>query len=317
MNQNIWLFGLGYWGNILLPKIKQVFQNPVFVIDPFLDKDLKKLYLNETKTLMDFTKLAIHGDIVFVLTPPNTHFDIVEIALKKQCHVWVEKPLCLNEKKASKLVSQAIRQGNTLFIDNTFLFDDSIHYLKNVLASSTSNIEVKANFSRTAWGKLLNKYGVIWDLLPHDLSIISFLFGKIKHFEILDFIFNSQLNAVIEIWVKFETVQGSAVIVHSSCASSNRTRSIELFTDEHVYFQQSKSDRSTIEMSSILSLANSNQNRVSKNLEFIQEPIINALKVFKQLLATGDQHHSLQNSIKEIGIMEKIDKKISLNKITW
>jgi predicted dehydrogenase len=309
MKQNIWLFGLGYWGNILLPKINQVFQNNMFVIDPRLDKDFKNKFLFQIKTISDFGQLAKSGDIVFVLTPPDTHFDMVKIALKKYCHIWVEKPLCLNASDAQKLVSEAKSHGTTLFIDNTFLFDDSIHYLKNVLAFS--NAKVNANFSRTAWGKLLNKYGVIWDLLPHDLSIISFLFGKIKNFTIIDFIYDSALKSVIEIWLKLETTNGDTIVVHSSCASSKRSRSIELFTGNQVFFQQSIKGRSIIEVSNILNLANSELNQVAENLEFIQEPVINALKNFKELLVSGDQHFSLQSSIEEIRIMEKISKKIS------
>jgi predicted dehydrogenase len=309
MKQNIWLFGLGYWGKILLPKINQVFQNNIFVIDPRFDKDLENNFLFQIKTLSNFSQQAKSGDIVFVLTPPDTHFDIVEMALKKHCHIWVEKPLCLSASEAQKLVSQAKSQGTTLFIDNTFLFDDSIHYLKNVL--TFSNAEVNANFSRTAWGKLLNKYGVIWDLLPHDLSIISFLFGKIKNFKIIDFKYDLTLEATIEIWLKFETTDGGTIIVHSSCASSKRSRSIELFTGNQVFFQQSIKGRSIIEVLNILNLANSELNQVVENLEFIQEPIINALKKFKELLNSGDQHFSLQKSVEEISIMEKISKKIS------
>jgi len=310
MKQNIWLFGLGYWGNILLPRINQIFQNDVFVIDPRFDKDLESNFLFQIKTIGDFERQAKSSDIVFVLTPPDTHFDMVRIALNKHCHIWVEKPLCLNARDAQKLVSQAKSQGTTLFIDNTFLFDDSIHYLKNILAFS--DVKVNANFSRTAWGKLLKKYGVIWDLLPHDLSIISFLFGKIKDVNIIDFIYDSDLKAVIEIWLKLETTKGDTIIVHSSCASSKRSRSIEIFTGNQVFFQQSIKGRSVIEVSNILNLANSELNQVVQNLEFIQEPIINALKNFKELLVSGDQHFSLQSSVEEISIMEKISKKISL-----
>jgi predicted dehydrogenase len=310
MKQNIWLFGLGYWGNILLPRINQIFQNDIFVIDPRFDKDLESKFLFQIKTIGDFERQAKSSDIVFVLTPPDTHFDMVRIALNKHCHIWVEKPLCLNARDAQKLVSQAKSQGTTLFIDNTFLFDDSIHYLKNILAFS--DIKVNANFSRTAWGKLLKKYGVIWDLLPHDLSIISFLFGKIKDVNIIDFIYDSDLKAVIEIWLKLETTKGDTIIVHSSCASSKRSRSIEIFKGNQVFFQQSIKGRSVIEVSNILNLANSELNQVVQNLEFIQEPIIIALKNFKELLVSGDQHFSLQSSVEEISIMEKISKKISL-----
>lgn len=309
MKQNIWLFGLGYWGNILLPKINQVFQNEILVVDPRLDKDLEEKFLFQIKTIGDFEQQAKSGDIVFVLTPPDTHFDMVRIALKKHCHIWVEKPLCLNSSDGQKLVSQAKSQGTTLFIDNTFLFDDSIHYLKNVL--DFSYLKVNANFSRTAWGKLLNKYGVIWDLLPHDLSIISFLFGKIKDFNIIDFVYDSVLKAVIEIWLKVETTKGDTIIVHSSCASTKRSRSIEIFTGNQVFFQQSIKGRSVIEVSNILNLANSELKQVTQNLEFIQEPIINALKNFKELMASGDQHFSLQSSVEEISIMERISKEIS------
>jgi predicted dehydrogenase len=309
MNNTIWIFGLGYWAKILITKIDEQFKNsPIYVIDPNI-KDLKTRKISKFKSfnfsdIQIFKEKSKKGDLVFIFTPPSTHFQIAKVALEQMCHVWVEKPLCLEFNQAQELKELALNNNLTLFIDNTFIYDDSIVKLKNLL--ETRNEIISINITRTAWGKLLKTYGVIWDLLPHDLSIINYLLGEIESYELIDYSYNSNLKTLIDIKVKFLTKSGNSAFIHSSCSSGQKNRSIEVKLSDCVVLQSSNSTSSTIEIFNLASLSDSNTPALTKKLNFTTEPIVNAIKQFKLLTSKSEYSDYLDNSIKDIRIMENI-----------
>ena len=200
MDNTIWIFGFGYWAKILITKINEQFKNsPIYIIDPNI-KGLKTREISKFKSLnfrdiQIFKEKSKRGDLVFIFTPPATHFQIAKVALAQMCHVWVEKPLCLEFSQAQELKEDALINNLTLFIDNTFIYDDSVVKLKNLLEARNEIISL--NITRTAWGKLLKTHGVIWDLLPHDLSIINYLLGEIESHEVIDYSYNSNLKSLM------------------------------------------------------------------------------------------------------------------------
>lgn len=311
MSNTVWIFGLGYWANILIAKINEQFKNfPIYVIDPNIKtREVSKFNLFNFSDLETFKEKSKRGDFVFIFTPPSTHFQIAKVALDQMCHVWVEKPLCLEFNKAQELKEVALNNNLTLFIDNTFIYDDSIVKLKNLLENRSEIISI--NITRTAWGKLLKTHGVIWDLLPHDLSIINYLLGEIESYEIIDYSYNSKLKTLIDIKVKFLTKSGHSAFIHSSCSSGQKNRSIEVKLSDYVVLQSSNSTSSTIEIFNLASLSDPNTPALSKKFDFTTEPIVNAIEQFKQLTSKSGQSDYLDNSINDIKIMENIYTKVS------
>jgi len=311
MSNTVWIFGLGYWANILIAKINEQFKNsPIYVIDPNIKtREVSKFNLFDFSDLETFKEKSKRGDFVFIFTPPSTHFQIAKVALDQMCHVWVEKPLCLEFNQAKELKEVALNNNLTLFIDNTFIYDDSIIKLKNLL--ETRNEIISINITRTAWGKLLKTHGVIWDLLPHDLSIINYLLGEIESYEIIDYSYNSKLKTLIDIKVKFLTKSGHSAFIHSSCSSGQKNRSIEVKLSDCVVLQSSNSTSSTIEIFNLASLSDPNTPALSKKFDFTTEPIVNAIEQFKQLTSKSGHSDYLDNSIIDIKIMENIYTKVS------
>jgi len=311
MSNTVWIFGLGYWANILIAKINEQFKNsPIYVIDPNIKtREVSKFKLFNFSDLETFKEKSKRGDFVFIFTPPSTHFQIAKVALDQMCHVWVEKPLCLEFNQAQELKEVALNNNLTLFIDNTFIYDDSIIKLKNLL--ETRNEIISMNITRTAWGKLLKTHGVIWDLLPHDLSIINYLMGEIESYEIIDYSYNSKLKTLIDIKVKFLTKSGHSAFIHSSCSSGQKNRSIEVKLSDCVVLQSSNSTSSTIEIFNLASLSDPNTPALSKKFDFTTEPIVNAIEQFKQLTSKSGHSIFLDNSINDIKIMENIYTKVS------
>jgi predicted dehydrogenase len=314
MSNTVWIFGLGYWANILITKINEQFKNsPIYIIDPNI-KDTKTREISKLKSfnfsdLDTFKEKSKRGDFVFIFTPPSTHFQIAKVALDQMCHVWVEKPLCLEFNQAQELKEEALSNNLTLFIDNTFIYDDSIVKLKNLLETRSEIISL--NITRTAWGKLLKTHGVIWDLLPHDLSIINYLLGEIESYEVIDYSYNSKLKTLIDIKVKFLTKSGNSAFIHSSCSSGQKNRSIEVKLSDCVVLQSSNSTSSTIEIFNLASLSDSNTPALTKKFNFTTEPIVNAIKQFKYLTSKSGYSDYLDNSIKDIRIMENIYTQVS------
>jgi predicted dehydrogenase len=314
MSNTIWIFGLGYWGKILIAKINEQFKNsPIYVIDPNI-KDIKtreipKFELFNFSDLETFKEKSKRGDFVFIFTPPSTHFQIAKVALDQMCHVWVEKPLCLEFNQAQELKELALNNNLTLFIDNTFIYDDSIVKLKNLLEARSEIISL--NVTRTAWGKLLKTHGVIWDLLPHDLSIINYLLGEIELYEVIDYSYNSNLETLIDIKVKFLTKNGNSAFIHSSCSSGQKNRSIEVKLSDCVVLQSSNSTSSTIEIFNLASLSDSSTPVLAEKFNFTTEPIVNAIKQFKHLTSKSGYSDYLDNSINDIRIMENIYTQVS------
>ncbi len=313
--EKIWLFGSGYWANILISKIQNQF-NPskVLVIDP--DQNSLLTFISKTSNCYAsnferFQEEAEIGDKCFVATPPSTHFDIVDKALDLGCHVWVEKPLAVNGQLAHILIAKALEKKLTLFIDNTFLFDPLIEKIKLRLQLNSSPYFMHSQ--RLGWGKILKDYGVLWDLLPHDLSIINYIFGNVLSYELVSIIFgpkNTGLDkTAISAVVNFITKNGIKIRVDLSVVNKSKIRQIQIFSNNEILNYEMTSNGSIVyqkkwgEIPGNINLAHENEDftevSVLDNLE-------NALKAFAKLSESKDLHSSIFTAAREIEIIEDL-----------
>ena len=127
MGSCIWIFGMGYWAKILIPKIISQFNNhQINVIDINLSSlefyKFSQYKLVKLSDIDHFNLTSKKGDIVFICTPPQNHFEIAELALKNECHVWVEKPLCLSSIQAEELYLISQNNNTTLFSVHLYLY---------------------------------------------------------------------------------------------------------------------------------------------------------------------------------------------------
>ena len=161
------IIGKGYWGS----KIFKILQNKTGKTPKVFD------FLNNSKP--DYTDLndciEKKWDHVFITTPPKSHYTYAKAFLEQGNDVWVEKPLCFKYEEAKELKRIANKNNCKLFVDETFLFDSQIDCLKFCLENYDFNNNISYFSERSAFGKW-QTCGVMWDLLPHDLSIIAKLF---------------------------------------------------------------------------------------------------------------------------------------------
>jgi predicted dehydrogenase len=176
----IGVIGYGYWG----PKLVRNFQEaPATRVTMVADRDPSRLnQLHRTHADLEITNdyqalLASDVDAVVVATPVSTHFPIAMDCLRHGKHVLVEKPLARTSAEAQQLVALAARQRLVLMVGHTFEYNPAVEMLKTIVDSGEIGRVYYLNSSRTNLGIFQKDVNVIWDLAPHDISILLYLLG--------------------------------------------------------------------------------------------------------------------------------------------
>jgi len=117
-------------------------------------------------------------DAVAVITPVWTHYELAKAALENGKHVFVEKPLTSNAAQAEELIELAERKGLTLMVDHTFLFTGAVRKIRELTDSGVLGNLYYYDSLRVNLGLFQHDVSVIWDLAPHDLSIMDYLIKK-------------------------------------------------------------------------------------------------------------------------------------------
>jgi predicted dehydrogenase len=117
-------------------------------------------------------------DAVAVVTPVSTHYEIVRKALLNGKHVFVEKPFTSSVREAEELIEIADRKGLTLMVDHTFLFTGAVRKIKELIDGNVLGNIYYFDSTRVNLGLFQHDVNVIWDLAPHDLSIMDYVIGE-------------------------------------------------------------------------------------------------------------------------------------------
>jgi predicted dehydrogenase len=172
--------GVGYWG----PKHVRLLQSlddvaSVAVIDTREDR-LWPLVRNYP-TVRPFSSLDAalpEVDALVIATPPSTHLPLALRALAAGKHVLVEKPLATTSAGAQQLVETADRQGLVLMVGHTFEYNPAVWRLRELVQSGELGELFYIDSSRLNLGLYQTDVNVIWDLAPHDVSIVNLLMGR-------------------------------------------------------------------------------------------------------------------------------------------
>jgi len=114
-------------------------------------------------------------DAVVVATPPATHFPIARSCLENGLHVLVEKPLTLCSEHALALIELAAERGLILMVGHTFEYNAAVRALKELIVSGEMGTIQYVDAVRVNLGLFQRDLDVIWDLAPHDISILLYL----------------------------------------------------------------------------------------------------------------------------------------------
>ncbi len=116
-------------------------------------------------------------DVVAIATPVFTHYELAKRALEQGKHVWVEKPMTSTSEQAEELTEMALARNLVLMVDHTFTFCGPVRKMKELIDSGHLGELYYYDSVRVNLGIFQHDVNVIWDLAPHDLSIMDYLLG--------------------------------------------------------------------------------------------------------------------------------------------
>src|SRR5258708_7677599 len=114
-------------------------------------------------------------DAIAVITPVRTHYELAKIALENGKHVFVEKPFTCMSSQAEELIELAERKNLKIMVDHTFLFTGSVKKIQQLIEDGTLGALYYYDSMRVNLGLFQHDVNVLWDLAPHDLSIMDYL----------------------------------------------------------------------------------------------------------------------------------------------
>jgi predicted dehydrogenase len=173
------LIGFGYWGpNLLRNFSAQPNCRMCMVADERPERlDRAKSQLPGIQTTSSAHQLINDPsiDAVIIATPVFSHYPLARHALEQGKHVLVEKPMTSAVSEAEHLVDLAARSSRVLMVDHTFLYTSAVRLIRNHLASGELGKPLYFDSTRINLGLFQSDVNVLWDLAPHDLSILQYL----------------------------------------------------------------------------------------------------------------------------------------------
>lgn len=178
--QKIAVLGCGLWGRNIVRNFYNL--NALGMVCDLDDDNIAKVkeQYPGIKTTKDFHDILNSKEItgVVVVTPSHTHFKFVKAMLEAGKHVYVEKPISTVAQEARDLTDLADSRGLVLMVGHLLLYHPAVNRLKMLVEEGALGDIVYAQSDRLNINYFKNDRSVMWDLAPHDVSMISYVLGK-------------------------------------------------------------------------------------------------------------------------------------------
>lgn len=172
---NIGIVGSGYWGPKhirVCHELREVTPTSVCDLDETRLEQVQMQYPN-IHGFTDYEKfLEDNMDAVIIATPVNTHYQLAKDALLKGKHVLIEKPMTSSSQDALDLIQIAEKQNLVLMAGHTYEYHPAVDFLRDLVDNGELGDIYSIDASRLNLGLFRTDVNVIWDLAPHDISII-------------------------------------------------------------------------------------------------------------------------------------------------
>lgn len=178
----IGVIGYGYWGPRIVRNFQGIEGAEVAVVCDKNPASLKRAQHDYPHIKVSTDLCDVLGspkiDAVAVITPVWTHFELAKAALEKGKHVFVEKPFTSTAAQARELIDLAEQRNLQIMVDHTFLFTGAVKKIKQLVDEGAMGELYYYDSTRVNLGLFQHDVNVIWDLAPHDLSIMDYVIGK-------------------------------------------------------------------------------------------------------------------------------------------
>jgi predicted dehydrogenase len=182
-NIKVGVIGYGYWGPNI---VRNFFATPDCTVRMVADGRPERLNLL-AKTFPSIQGVKDAEDIIgskevdaiVIATPVHTHFELAKRSLLQGKHVLIEKPMTSSVREADELIELATKKGLTLMADHTFLYTGAVQKMKEIIRTEVIGTPLYFDSSRINLGLFQPDINVLWDLAPHDISILTYLITEI------------------------------------------------------------------------------------------------------------------------------------------
>jgi predicted dehydrogenase len=171
------VIGYGYWGPNIVRNLHGLDSTRVEMVcdkSPTALARIRKAYPG-VRAVSDPNEVLQSPDIdaVAVITPVWTHYELAKRALENGKHVFIEKPFTSSSAQAEELIELAAQKKLTIMVDHTFLFTGAVRKIRELTESGALGDLYYYDSLRVNLGLFQHDVSVIWDLAPHDLSIMD------------------------------------------------------------------------------------------------------------------------------------------------
>jgi predicted dehydrogenase len=232
------LIGCGYWGPNLvrtLHDIEGVQLVRVADLRPGRREFISKRYpgLQATAEYREITSDP-SIDAVVIASPPDTHFQLAMEALEQGKHLLVEKPLAMKSREADEIVRFAAERDRVLMVGHLFLYAPAVVKLNYLIEQGELGDLYCLSSIRANPGPPNTKVDALWDLAPHDFSIILHLFNELPVEVAAHAASFSHHERAEVVFVFLRFASGRAAHVHVSWLTPNKTRRMDLLGSKRV-----------------------------------------------------------------------------------
>ena len=176
---NVGVIGYGYWGPNLVRNFGLAEDSRVVRIcdlNPANIERARRAYPHVVAS-QDPAELLTDPkiDVVAVATPVSTHYSLARAALENGKHIFIEKPFTQNAQQAEELIELGERRNLKIMVDFPFLYTPAVNKIKELLDEGVLGKLLYYDSTRINLGLFQHDVNVVWDLAPHDFSIIDYL----------------------------------------------------------------------------------------------------------------------------------------------
>tara|TARA_B100000929_G_scaffold79824_1_gene62305 strand:- start:4 stop:1011 length:1008 start_codon:yes stop_codon:yes gene_type:complete len=176
--------GVGYWGPNLL---RNLMVNPQLIVKAVADlEEDRRVFVktNYPTVIVERDPEAIiedpDVDAVVIATPVSTHYDLAMRCVESGKHVLVEKPMATQVSQIEDIARVANNKNLVAMVGHTFLFNQAVRYVKDLIDRGELG-DIRYIYSqRVNLGRIRNDVDAMWNLAPHDVSIIQYWLGDIE-----------------------------------------------------------------------------------------------------------------------------------------
>ena len=175
------VIGFGYWGTNLVRNLQNTKNcNVTHIAESEVSrhKQIHELYPDIEIESFDAIIKNSNIDAVVIATSISSHYELAKAALENDKHVLVEKPMTSSEKNAQELIKLSKLKNKILMADHTYLYSGAVQEIKKLLDANLLGEILYVDSIRANLGKFQSDVNVLWDLAPHDISIINYLINE-------------------------------------------------------------------------------------------------------------------------------------------